>query len=743
VIPPTALRVSGARFRATYAITGPHGTARGRAETIAVEQTIEFPADLIADDDIRRHVIGRIESVDAAGPERSLVRISYAVETSGGELPQLLNVLFGNCSLYPGVRLVDLELPPELLRRLPGPRFGVPGLRALLGIPTRPLLTTALKPMGLGAPALAQVAETLARGGIDVIKDDHGLANQPFAPWEQRVRACAAAVRRANEATGGRSLYMPSLNGPADEIAERARIARDAGAGGLLVLPGLAGLDTMRWLAASDEIGLPIMGHPAFMGSFVIGEDAGIEHGLLFGTIFRLAGADMVVFPSFGGRFSFSRDACASIARACRSSLGTMAPIFPAPGGGMTLARIDELAEFYGPDTALLVGGDLHRGDLAANVARMRAAVEGPGRAHGATPSRDVSTGDPPAGRVEASSELSDERREFLAEVAWLHHEHGLRQDEIARRFAVSRSTISRALSDAERVGIIQVVVSVPIREESRLSAELAARLGIAATVGIRAAGETSASAVALAAARLVERVAGTGSQTIAASWGRTLAATARLVRPRSTTSLRVVDAIGHAGGEQMIPAVDVTRTLGAALGATIVHLPSPAFVEPGLSREALIAAPTVAAALEAARQADVTLVSVGVAGTESLLLAEGWLSSAEMDRLVAAGATGEILGHFYDSAGREVRGVGPAPVGLSLDDLRASRRVIGVAGGAAKSAALAAAVEGGIVHEVVVDDDLARTLLPSGMPVGSPAGRAVAGGDLDRPGMAASGGAA
>ena len=377
MIPARTLRVSGVRLRATYALTGPVDEARDRAERIAVEQTIEFPADLVADDDIRRHVIGRVESVEAAGPALGLVRISYAVETTGGELPQLLNVLFGNCSLYPGVRLVGLDLPPEILDGFRGPRFGVAGLRLLLDAPTRPLLTSALKPMGLDAGELAGIAETMIRGGIDVIKDDHGLANQPFAPWEERVRACAAAVRRANEATGGRGLYLPSLNGPADEIMERARIAKDAGAGGLLVLPGLAGLDTMRRIAEDDAIALPIMGHPAFLGSFVISGEAGIEHGVLFGTIFRLAGADLVVFPSYGGRFAFSRAACSSIARACRAPLGGLAPIFPAPGGGMTLDRVAELHDFYGPDTALLVGGDLHRGDLLANVARMRAAVAG------------------------------------------------------------------------------------------------------------------------------------------------------------------------------------------------------------------------------------------------------------------------------------------------------------------------------------------------------------------------------
>lgn len=375
MIPATTLRVSGERLLATYRLAATGDEARARAAAIAVEQTIEFPADLIADDDIRRHVIGRVESVEPAGHAVSLARISYAVETTGGELPQLLNVLFGNCSLYPGVRLIGLDLPDALLRVFPGPRFGVAGLRRLLGATARPLLASALKPMGLGPDALAETAAAMVRGGIDLIKDDHGLADQPFARWEERVRACAAAVRSENERTGGRSRYLPSLNGPIDELRERARIALDAGAGGLLVLPGLAGLDAIRWLAASDDIGLPVMGHPAFLGSLVVSEEAGIEHGILFGTLFRLAGADLVVFPSYGGRFAFSRDACASIARACRAPLGSLRPMYPAPGGGMTLARLPELLGFYGPDTALLVGGDLQRGDIVTNAAAMHRAV--------------------------------------------------------------------------------------------------------------------------------------------------------------------------------------------------------------------------------------------------------------------------------------------------------------------------------------------------------------------------------
>jgi ribulose-bisphosphate carboxylase large chain len=375
-LPPVELAVSGERFAATYRLHGPLALAAERAEAIAVEQTIEFPADLVGDDDIRRHVIGRVEAITAVDDEHADARISYAVETTGFELPQLLNVLFGNCSLLPGLRIVGLEFPDPLLARFPGPRFGMAGLRKLVGAGDRPLLASALKPMGLSAAALATMAGAMARGGIDVIKDDHGIANQVFAPFRERVQGAAAAVAEANTATGGHCLYLATINGPADEVADRARFAKEVGAGGVVVLPGLAGHDTIRMLAADPGFGLPIMAHPAFMGSLVTSDEAGIEHGLAFGTLARLAGADCTVFPNYGGRFSFSTDACTSIADACLRPLGPLRPILPAPGGGMTVGRIPELIRFYGSAVMLLVGGNLSRGNLHDNARRMREATE-------------------------------------------------------------------------------------------------------------------------------------------------------------------------------------------------------------------------------------------------------------------------------------------------------------------------------------------------------------------------------
>ena len=89
------------------------------------------------------------------------------------------------------------------------------------------MVMTALKPMGLSVEELARQTYEFAKGGIDIIKDDHGLANQRWAPFEQRVEACCEAVRRANEETGRRSIYAPTVCGPVEKIFQMAKFAKE------------------------------------------------------------------------------------------------------------------------------------------------------------------------------------------------------------------------------------------------------------------------------------------------------------------------------------------------------------------------------------------------------------------------------------------------------------------------------------------------------------------------------------
>lgn len=377
-MPTVSVPLSGERFSVAYSLTAQNqAEARQRAAEIAFEQTVEFPADLTPTGDILDQIVGRVEDVQALSPTSWKVVISYAVEAAGDETTQFMNVVFGNTSIQRGVRVESFDLTPAMTAKQ-GPRFGRSGLRQLLHAPSRPLLCTALKPMGYGAGELARLAGDFARGGIDLIKDDHGLANQPFSTFKERVQACAAAVREANAVTGYASIYMPNISAPADQVWERALLAKELGAGGLLICPGLVGWDAMRMLADDARLSLPIMMHPALIGSFTAAPDGGISHYALYGLMPRLFGADASIFPSWGGRFSFSKEECAAIVAGTEAALGGFKSIFPTPGGGMTMERIPEMQAVYGRNVIFLMGGGLHRRspDIAANSAYFRDLVE-------------------------------------------------------------------------------------------------------------------------------------------------------------------------------------------------------------------------------------------------------------------------------------------------------------------------------------------------------------------------------
>ena len=241
------------------------------------------------------------------------------------------------------------------------------GVRALTGVYGRPLLATALKPRGVPVARLVEMAGAFARGGGDVVKDDQNLIDG-FEAFKDRVRRCADAVDDANQRTGRRCLYLPHVTGPLPSLARRFEYVARLGLPGVLACPFIAGLGTARSLARDHD--LVLMAHPTFSGGHVVSRREGIEHGLLFGTLLRIAGADVAIFPNTGGRFEFGRKDCASIAARLRAPLGRLPPAWPCPASGMGFGQLPGMCADYGPDAVLLIGGALigHGEDLEAST---------------------------------------------------------------------------------------------------------------------------------------------------------------------------------------------------------------------------------------------------------------------------------------------------------------------------------------------------------------------------------------
>ncbi len=346
------------RLRATYHLRcSAASEAEALALAIAREQTIEVPPG-VAGDDIEARLLGRVEELDPAFDGAFRAVLSYALDVTGTELLQVLNVVNGNVSLMNGVRLVGLDLPHAVVDALPGPRFGIPGLRHMVEAEGgRPLVSVAIKPVGRSPGELAALATSFVEAGVDVIKDDHGLVDQASAPFIPRVTAVAHAVEAASAKRERPCLYFPNVTGPVDTLDERLGVAAAAGCRGVMLCPSLMGLDVMRSVADGSRA-LALMAHPTHAQT-APGRHEGIAPEVLLGTLYRLAGADVVVYVNAGGRFAWPLETCRAINARAREPLGRHNAAMPAPAGGVDAAEAGSWFERYGPDTMLLIGGSL------------------------------------------------------------------------------------------------------------------------------------------------------------------------------------------------------------------------------------------------------------------------------------------------------------------------------------------------------------------------------------------------
>ena len=201
------------------------------------------------------------------------------------------------------------------------------------------------------------MAGDFALGGGDIVKDDHNLVAATVDEFHRRVGLCHAAVEAANAATGRNCVYLCNLSAPFDQLAEQMECALSLGVRGVMVAPMALGLDTVRHL--SETRPLIMLAHPTFTGTFFHDRSHGIEPRILLGTLFRLAGADISIIPTFGGRLSFTRAECTGVAQRLRQSLGSLKPTLPAPAGGLRFEAIADTVSQYGADALFLIGGAL------------------------------------------------------------------------------------------------------------------------------------------------------------------------------------------------------------------------------------------------------------------------------------------------------------------------------------------------------------------------------------------------
>ncbi len=308
-----------------------------------------------------------------------------------------------------------------------------------------------------------------------------------------------------------------------------------------------------------------------------------------------------------------------------------------------------------------------------------------------------------------------DEEATLAARAAWLYFAGGRTQGEVAEALNVPGTKAHRLIARATRDGLIRVFVEGPMAGCIALEDELKRRfdLGQCEVVPNVDDGPLPLRTLGTAGARYIRLALDAGrDKVIALGHGRTLAASIDYMPTTPCPGVRFVSLLGGLTRRFAANPFDVIQRLAEKTGAEAYLLPVPFFANSIADKKVLLSQLGIGDVIEMADAASLLIVGIGEASAESFLHMGGMVGAEEIAAVRKAGAAGEVLGHFFTLDGRHIandlsdRALAPDP-----DRLR-GRRIVAIAGGTTKVAAIRAVLASRLLHGLITDETTARQLL-------------------------------
>lgn len=311
--------------------------------------------------------------------------------------------------------------------------------------------------------------------------------------------------------------------------------------------------------------------------------------------------------------------------------------------------------------------------------------------------------------------EYDEKKIELLIRVARMYYEDTMSQEEIAREISCSRPYISRLLSDAKEMGIVQFKIVPPNGYESEMEQELRESGGLdKAIVVTRKSGISRLAAVSRQAVSYLENVIKEGD-IIGFSWGNTIYSVTSLLN--QTKHLIDVVAVQLCGGisdlQNNIYSSEIAKNFKDAWGAKPYALVCPAMVDNKMVKDVLAGDTNISKVLEYGYEANVVLVTMGAFGLQNAIYRAGYLKEQDVFKLMEKGAVGDICAHVIDGNGNICdTELDERTVSVPLEVIKKKEHRIGVAVGQNKVECICAAIRGKIINVLITDEETAEQVL-------------------------------
>jgi len=313
---------------------------------------------------------------------------------------------------------------------------------------------------------------------------------------------------------------------------------------------------------------------------------------------------------------------------------------------------------------------------------------------------------------------VTGEYQRLLYKMARAYYFDNLTQNQIARRFGLSRIKVSRLLKQARQSKIVNITLSAPSGVMSDLEAQLERKFGLEEVMVIPVENNDDLGGVArelgpAAAECLSRRIH--GDEIIGITWGTTMMAVIDALGSKSWPEVQIVQMNGGLGPVGMVEhSTELASRLAQKLNAKLRLLLAPGIVSNKPAAEALKSDKQIAQTLALAARADIAIVGMGIPSADSVLMSDGSiLSQHDLEVLRQNGAVGDIGLRYINTLGEPLElEINERIIGLTFEQIKNIPHVIAVAGGARKYEIIRAALRSKIPNILVTDHLTAQKLV-------------------------------
>jgi len=314
------------------------------------------------------------------------------------------------------------------------------------------------------------------------------------------------------------------------------------------------------------------------------------------------------------------------------------------------------------------------------------------------------------------------EQHRLLYRIAQSYYVDGMTQQQIAKRFGLSRPKVSRLLQKARDERIINVTLVPPPSGMADLEHELERRYGLEEIVIVPVSDPQNLAAVKrelgpAAAECLVRSIS--GDEVVSIAWGLSILAMTEALPFKSWPNVTIVQMLGGLGPVDALEhSTELAQRMAQKFNARPRLLPAPGIVSNGVAARALKADNQITETLALAANADIAVVGLGILSPDSILLRDGTIvTQKDLGILKEARAVGDIALRYFDADGTPLTlEINERIIGLTIEQIKKIPRVIGIAGGEAKYGIIRAALRNNILNVLVTNHATAQELLAGQM---------------------------